>query len=83
MKRPIPAEANFYPSFPTGETQDSMVKERIELLTDVKIRNHERVITDKMACTFANRRQEVVNQEPSIQDFKDRWPALFHQKEVW
>ncbi|CAL8336485.1 unnamed protein product [Boreogadus saida] len=28
------------------------------------------------------KRQEVVNQEPSIQDFKDWWPALFHQKEI-
>ncbi|XP_035857795.1 uncharacterized protein LOC116054844 isoform X4 [Sander lucioperca] len=35
-----------------------------------------------MANTFAYRRHEVVNQEPSIQDFKDRWPALFTQKEV-
>ncbi|KAJ8369572.1 hypothetical protein SKAU_G00096000 [Synaphobranchus kaupii] len=34
-----------------------------------------------MAHTFAYRRQEVVNQEPSIKDFKDRWPALFQQKE--
>lgn len=46
------------------------------------MRNNERVITDKMANTFAYRRHEVVNQEPSIQDFKDRWPALFTQKEV-
>ena len=83
VKRPKRAEANFYPSFPTGETQDSMDKERIELLTDIKIRNNERVIAEKMARTFAYRRQEVVNQEPSIKDFKDRWPALFHQKEVW
>ena len=54
-----------------------MDKERIELLTDIKIRNNERVIAEKMARTFAYRRQEVVNQEPSIKDFKDRWPALF------
>ncbi|KAI9517913.1 hypothetical protein NQZ68_001082, partial [Dissostichus eleginoides] len=35
-----------------------------------------------MAHTFAYRRQEVVNQEPGIKDFKDRWPALFQQKEI-
>ncbi|KAL7852224.1 hypothetical protein SRHO_G00180090 [Serrasalmus rhombeus] len=35
-----------------------------------------------MAHTFAYRRQEVVNQEPSIKDFKERWPALFQQKEM-
>ncbi|KAJ4940453.1 hypothetical protein JOQ06_026756 [Pogonophryne albipinna] len=35
-----------------------------------------------MAHTFAYRRQEVVNQEPRIKDFKDRWPALFQHKET-
>ncbi|XP_048857981.1 uncharacterized protein LOC125725256 [Brienomyrus brachyistius] len=35
-----------------------------------------------MASTFAYRRQEVVNQEPAIKDFKDRWPALFCPKEI-
>ena len=49
VKRPKRAKANFYPSFPTGETQDSMEKERIELLTDVKRRNNERVITKWLA----------------------------------
>ncbi|XP_049333465.1 uncharacterized protein LOC125801192 [Astyanax mexicanus] len=82
VKRPKRAEANFYPSLPTGETLESLEKERLELLTEVRIRRNERVITGKMAHTFAYRRQEVVNQEPSIKDFKDRWPALFQQKEI-
>lgn len=82
VKKPKRSEANFYPSFPTGETPDSMEKVRLELLTDIGIRDNERVIADKMANTFAYRRHEVVNQEPSIRDFKDRWPALFTQKEV-
>ncbi|AWP18314.1 putative sterile alpha motif domain-containing protein 3-like [Scophthalmus maximus] len=34
-----------------------------------------------MAHTFAIRRQEVVNQEPSIKFFQDRWPALFQKNE--
>ncbi|KAI4898989.1 hypothetical protein NFI96_028834, partial [Prochilodus magdalenae] len=82
MKRPKRAEANFYPSFPSGETLASLEKERLELLTDFRIRNNAKVITGKKAHTFAYRQQEVVDQEPSIKDFKDRWPALFQQKEV-
>ncbi|XP_032429553.1 uncharacterized protein LOC116726778 [Xiphophorus hellerii] len=82
IKKPRRAEANFYPSFPLGETQESMEKERIELLTAIKRRNNDKVIADKMARTFAYRRQEVVNEEPGIEDFKDRWPALFQQKEI-
>ncbi|KAF3851753.1 hypothetical protein F7725_005108 [Dissostichus mawsoni] len=80
VKRPKRAEANFYPSFPTGANLESLEKEILELLTDIRIRNNNRVIADKMAHTFAYRRQEVVNQEPGIKDFKDRWPALFQQK---
>ncbi|XP_076743317.1 uncharacterized protein LOC112435253 [Maylandia zebra] len=82
VKKPKRSEANFYPSFPTGETLDSMEKVRLELLTEIGIRDNERVIADKMANTFAYRRHEVVNQEPSIQELKDRWPALFTQKEI-
>ncbi|KAM9752956.1 uncharacterized protein ACNS7B_009248 [Menidia menidia] len=82
IKKPRRAEAKFYPSFPLGETQESMEKERIELLAAIKRRNNDRVIAEKMARTFAYRRQEVVNEEPGIEDFKDRWPALFQQKEI-
>ncbi|KAK1891669.1 4'-phosphopantetheinyl transferase Sfp [Dissostichus eleginoides] len=77
-----PPFSTFYPSFPTGPNLESLEKERLELLTDIRIRNNNRVIADKMAHTFAYRRQEVVNQEPGIKDFKDRWPALFQQKEI-
>ncbi|KAF3847130.1 hypothetical protein F7725_020158 [Dissostichus mawsoni] len=77
-----PPFSTFYPSFPTGANLESLEKERLELLTDIRIRNNNRVIADKMAHTFAYRRQEVVNQEPGIKDFKDRWPALFQQKEI-
>ncbi|XP_047184123.1 uncharacterized protein si:ch73-321d9.2 [Scophthalmus maximus] len=82
VKRPKRAEADFYPSFPVGETLESLEKERLKLLSEVGIRNNERVIADKMAHTFAIRRQEVVNQEPSIKFFQDRWPALFQQNEI-
>uniref|UniRef100_A0A8C6NW82 PB1 domain-containing protein n=1 Tax=Nothobranchius furzeri TaxID=105023 RepID=A0A8C6NW82_NOTFU len=82
VKKPKRCEANFYPSFPTGETLDSMEKVRLELLTEIGIRDNEMIIADKMANTFAYRRHEVVNQEPSIQELNNRWPALFTQKEV-
>lgn len=36
---------------------------------------------DKMARTFVYRHREVLNEEPGTEDFKDRWAALFEQKE--
>uniref|UniRef100_A0AAV2K309 Uncharacterized protein n=1 Tax=Knipowitschia caucasica TaxID=637954 RepID=A0AAV2K309_KNICA len=35
-----------------------------------------------MDKTFALRREEVVREAPMIADFKTRWPALFHVREV-
>ena len=35
-----------------------------------------------MDKTFAYRRQEVVREAPTVADFKTRWPALFHVREV-
>ncbi|KAJ8394329.1 hypothetical protein AAFF_G00047360 [Aldrovandia affinis] len=35
-----------------------------------------------MAKTFSIRRQEVVNQAPPVNDFQDRWPALFDAAQI-
>lgn len=55
VKKPKNAEANFFPSLPTGEILESQEKERLELLTEIVIRRNESVIADKMAYTFAYR----------------------------
>ncbi|KAI3374516.1 hypothetical protein L3Q82_006327 [Scortum barcoo] len=49
---------------------------------EIQKKNNEGIIADKMARTFAYRQQEVVNQEPMIQDFIERWSALFREKEI-
>ncbi|KAL6476347.1 hypothetical protein MHYP_G00148460 [Metynnis hypsauchen] len=35
-----------------------------------------------MARTFQFRRQEIVDQKPTIENLMDRWPALFQMEEV-
>nr|XP_024658714.1 uncharacterized protein LOC112430002 [Maylandia zebra] len=35
-----------------------------------------------MAKTFSNRRQEVVNLAPPVNDFRSRWPALFDAAQI-
>lgn len=82
MKRARRAEANFYPTLPLGETSASLERERLDILMEMQKRNNDQVVRDKMARTFAYRRQEVVDQQPRIGDFKNRWPALFSQREV-
>ena len=89
--RPCPAknnkkarrgEANYYPQ-PSIETPESLEQERTLLLTEVKKRNNDKTIREKMARTFEFRRQEVIDQNPSIENLMERWPALFQVEEVY
>lgn len=82
IKRPRRAEVNYLPPYPAGETQESLEKERLDLLYEVTKKHNERTIAAKMANTFAVRRLEVVHDGPSIQDFMERWPALFREDQV-
>lgn len=81
VKKPRRAEVNFYPHYPAGEDRESLEKERVELLSDVKKRNHQ-VIKEKMEKTFAHWRHDVVQDMPFIAEFKSRWPALFMEHEA-
>ncbi|KAG9280697.1 hypothetical protein AMEX_G3437 [Astyanax mexicanus] len=77
VKKPRKAEVNYLPPYPAGEDEESQENERIELLTELKKRDNDTLIKEKMAKTFAHRRHEIINQTPSIEDVKTRWPALF------
>ncbi|XP_041856635.1 uncharacterized protein LOC121654125 isoform X2 [Melanotaenia boesemani] len=77
VKKPRKAEVNYLPPYPPGEDKDSQEEERIQLLTEVKKKDNEKLIKEKMAKTFAHRRHEIVSLSPSIEDIKARWPALF------
>ncbi|XP_076879072.1 sterile alpha motif domain-containing protein 3-like isoform X2 [Brachyhypopomus gauderio] len=77
VKKPRKAEVNYLPPYPAGEDEECQENERIELLTELKKRENDTLIKEKMAKTFAHRRHEIINQTPSIEDIKARWPALF------
>ncbi|XP_052427891.1 uncharacterized protein LOC128021448 isoform X2 [Carassius gibelio] len=80
IKKPRRAEVNFCPNHPRGETNDSLEVERVALLTEVKKKNNETIIKEKMQRTFSYRRQEIL-QEPMITEVRNRWPALFEVEE--
>lgn len=73
---------NYLPPHPSGETSDTLELERQELLNEVKKKNNNKVIQEKMAKTFSYRRLEVVSGSPAAEDFRERWPALFCEAEV-
>ncbi|XP_049897557.1 uncharacterized protein LOC126388491 [Epinephelus moara] len=82
VKKPKKSEVNYLPAHPQGETEESLESERVELLNEVRKRHNCQIISAKMAKTFSIRRQEVVNQVPSVNDLKERWPALFDVAQV-
>ncbi|KAL6460861.1 hypothetical protein MHYP_G00308270 [Metynnis hypsauchen] len=82
VKRPKRGEVDYCPSFPLGESEQSLEKMRVELLSDVKKRNNRETIKKKMDATFALRRQEIVYDDPMISDVQERWPALFYTAEI-
>lgn len=82
IKKARKAEVNFLPSFPCGETKESLEIERVAILSEVKKRHNDAVVKEKMAKTFAYRRQEVVQGSPLISEMVNKWPALFTVSEV-
>lgn len=82
IKKPRKAEVHYVPLNPKGESSESLEKERVVLLSEVKKRDNEVVIKEKMQKTFSIRRLEIVEQRPMIEDIQERWPALFHESEV-
>ncbi|XP_051810247.1 uncharacterized protein LOC110946336 [Acanthochromis polyacanthus] len=82
VKKPKKAEVNYLPPHPTGENQETLEKERLELICEITKKNNAKIIADKMNKTFSSRRVEVVSLSPSVGVFKERWPALFTEAQV-
>nr|XP_033491956.1 uncharacterized protein LOC117262879 [Epinephelus lanceolatus] len=54
----------------------------IQLLTEVKKKDNNALIKEKMAKTFVHRQNKIINQSPSMEDIKARWPALFETPHI-
>lgn len=52
------------------------------MLQEVKKKNNEKIIGEKMEKCFSYRRMEIVQQCPAVQDLMERWPALFFETQV-
>ncbi|CAI5678291.1 unnamed protein product [Oreochromis niloticus] len=86
IKRPRRGEVNFLPSYPSGETRESLETRRLEMVEEFKKTSAERdipLIHQHMMRTFALRREEIVTTSPPVSELKDRWPALFHETQLY
>ena len=53
------------------------------MLLEVQKRETDLHLLDElMTATFSQRRQDIIGDEPLISAVKDRWPALFSERQV-
>ncbi|XP_024126573.1 uncharacterized protein LOC112145519, partial [Oryzias melastigma] len=82
VKKPKRGEVSYLPTYPPGHNEDSLEKMRMELLSDILIRDNRKAVKEKMEKTFPLRRLEVVQDAPMIKELLERWPALFTPEEI-
>lgn len=82
IKRQKKAEVNYLPPLSLGQTEETLEKERLDLLKEIKKKNNGKIINEKMEKSFAVKRIEVVNHCPTVQDLMERWPSLFSETQV-
>ncbi|XP_058258212.1 uncharacterized protein LOC131361347 [Hemibagrus wyckioides] len=84
LKRPKRYEVNYLPNLPEGQNEDGLEAERKLLAEEMKKRNPSgTVIVSKMDQTVPLRRREIVETEPPVKTLKERWPALFSERQVY
>ena len=68
---------NWQPEYPDGEGDVSLGKHKQEMISEMeKAHPDQRLLSKKMAVTFALRRRDINNNLP-LTAIKDQWPALF------
>lgn len=83
IKRARRAEVNYLPNFPRGENQASLEEMRLQIMHEVeKSERNLQLIEKLMQTTFSLRRQEIVQENPLVKDFLEKWPALRIESQV-
>ena len=83
IKRPKRAEVNFLPNFPRGENAASLERLRLQIVDEVKKSDKNLSLIGKlMQTTFALRRNEIVSDDPPVDEILERWPALKMESQV-
>lgn len=53
IKKPKKAEVNYLPPLPIGDTEATLEKEWVDMLQEIKKKNNERIISEKMESSFS------------------------------
>ena len=78
IKKPRKGEINYFPEVPDGETMDSLMAHKDQLLNEFRKREpNKNVLDTKMALTYCLRRQEIIKTPTTLGVYKEEWPMLF------
>lgn len=81
VKKARKGEVVYLPNYPAGASKEQQELYRHQLIDESK-KTNSTTIKDLMCRTFAHRRQDIITQQMSIKDVKERWPALFDVSQV-
>ncbi|XP_025999394.1 uncharacterized protein LOC113007151 [Astatotilapia calliptera] len=81
IKKARKGEVLFLPHYPGQDGKEQQELERQQLIEEYKKKNST-AVKDLMCKTFAHRRHDIISQQLSVSDIKDRWPALFDVSQV-
>ncbi|XP_030577210.1 uncharacterized protein LOC115774197 [Archocentrus centrarchus] len=83
LKKSKKGEIHYLPQPPEGQTAVKAEKDRETMALEVQKKDPNlQVLDELMTATFAQRRQEIIGDEPLISLVKDRWPALFSERQL-
>ncbi|CAL8290696.1 unnamed protein product [Arctogadus glacialis] len=83
VKKAKKGEIHYLPEPPDGQSTVKSEKDRETMLLEVQKREPDLHLLDElMTATFSQRRQEIIGDEPLISAVKDRWPALFSERQL-
>ena len=80
IKKARKGEVVFLPHYPAGEGKQQQELDRCQLIEESK--RDSSAINDLKCRPFAHRRHDIISQQMSIQNIKDRWPTLFDVSQV-
>uniref|UniRef100_A0A3Q3G929 PB1 domain-containing protein n=1 Tax=Kryptolebias marmoratus TaxID=37003 RepID=A0A3Q3G929_KRYMA len=84
IKRPRRSEANFLPNFLHGVDRSTLESSRQILENEMKKRSpNVDYVNRLMSQTFLLRRKETVEEQPSVKQMLEPWPALFRKQQVF
>lgn len=83
LKRPRKGEINYLPDLPEGETLETLMCHKEQLLNEFKKREPSKsILEEKMKLTYALRRQDIVKSPSTFSVLKKEWPVLFNPEMV-